>query len=652
MIKSGLKFDVDFSTLPRINGCIDWTNSVGLSIKFKSTQSDLFGNLLIKDYNYPKVTLEYRDTVLTPISIQSLLRSQLGNILRNFVKLWTYNVGEIVKTNSGKIKILEHVRLKNNCLGYKYECLIDGNIDYIYQSNLLKGLGCNVCSNQKIMIGVNDLWTTHPNIAKLLKNPDDGYIYSYGSTNKLIFICPDCGTERELAICKATSRGFRCNICGDGIPIGEKMIFSLLSLYTDDIEREKIFDWAKDKKYDFYSKKLNIIIEVFGSQHYKEEFSRIKTTKRKAKTLKEEQENDKIKRCLAIENGFSENNYIVIDSRVSELEYIKNNIINSNLCKYINLESCDWDYVYQRSLTSKMMEACKIYNETHQTTSQIAKILGLSTSTICKYLKRCAESKLCDYDSYKECHGHVENAINATKIKVICITTKEIFNSISSASRKYNVSTSHISQCCSYKRKTAGQLPDGTHLLWMYYDDYLDKPQEKIDEMIHNSLCRICNKIVCLNTKEIFNSYVEATNFYGFQNSQNISFCCNGKNHYAYKDKDGNKLIWVFYEDYLDMTQEDIEYKINLVNKPKKQKVKKTKKKQVYVYDKNKCFLKCYDSITDTSNKSVTDFGIKFNISNISEACNGKNNGLYKKHIFSYTPLESQSDYLLLCSNL
>ena len=35
--------------------------------------------------------------------------------------------------------------------------------------------------------------------------------------------------------------------------------------------------------------------------------------------------------------------------------------------KYINLEICDWEYVYQKSLASKMIEACNIYNETHKT---------------------------------------------------------------------------------------------------------------------------------------------------------------------------------------------------------------------------------------------------------------------------------------------
>lgn len=652
MVKGGLKFTVDFSTLPKLNGHIDWKKSIGLPILFQSTQEGLLGKLIIKKYNYPKVTLTYNGEELQPIGTQSLSRGSLGIILKKYVRLWNYDVGQVVETNSGKIRILEQVRLKCNQLGYKYECLIDGNIDYIYQSNLLKGLGCNVCSNQKVMVGINDLWTTHPYIAKFLKNPNDGYQYSHGSTKKLTFICPDCGAERELSIAKATLRGFKCNVCGDGIPLGEKMIFTLLSLYTDDTEREKCFDWATDKYYDFYSKKLNIIVEVFGSQHYNEEFSRIKDTKRKARSLVEEQKNDKLKMQLALDNGFTDDMYIIIDSRISELEYIKNSILNSHIDKFIDLDLCDWEYIYQKSLSSKMIEACNIYNATHQTTTQIAKILGLSPSTICDYLKKCAKSNLCDYNSYDACYGHVQNAINAKKIKVICLTTQEIFDSYASASRENNTSAAHIFQCCNGDRKTTGKLKDGTPLQWMRYEDYLNKSYEEITEIMESNLIKKVNKIICLNNKKVFTSYVEASQFYGFSSPQNISLCCNGKSYSAYKDENGNRLVWAFYEDYLHMSQEDIDYKISRVNVPKKPKIKRTKKKQVYVYDKNKHYLKRYNSVMDTSNNSIVDFGIKFNISNISEACNGKNNGLYKNHIFSYTPLESQNnDSLLLCAN-
>ena len=59
--------------------------------------------------------------------------------------------------------------------------------------------------------------------------------------------------------------------------------------------------------------------------------------------------------------------------------------------------------------------------------------------------------------------------------KVICLTTKKVFNTISEAKEYYNINGANISTCCKGKRKYCGKLEDGTPLEWMYYDDYLKK---------------------------------------------------------------------------------------------------------------------------------------------------------------------------------
>lgn len=48
-------------------------------------------------------------------------------------------------------------------------------------------------------------------------------------------------------------------------------------------------------------------------------------------------------------------------------------------------------------------------------------------------------------------------ALRKSNIKsVICIETKEVFESIEDASKKYNITASNISRCCNGIRKTAG----------------------------------------------------------------------------------------------------------------------------------------------------------------------------------------------------
>lgn len=61
--------------------------------------------------------------------------------------------------------------------------------------------------------------------------------------------------------------------------------------------------------------------------------------------------------------------------------------------------------------------------------------------------------------------------------------------------------------------------------------------------------------------------------------------------------------------------------------------------KEVYVYDKNKNFIKKYSSISELCRKSDTDFNEHFIISCVSRVCLNKR-AYYKNYIFSYVQLQ------------
>lgn len=67
-------------------------------------------------------------------------------------------------------------------------------------------------------------------------------------------------------------------------------------------------------------------------------------------------------------------------------------------------------------------------------------------------------------------------ADNPSSKKVICITTNEIFDSLTEASKKYNTYTTCISKnCMGVRLKSAGKHPEtGEPLVWMYYEKYLE----------------------------------------------------------------------------------------------------------------------------------------------------------------------------------
>ena len=57
--------------------------------------------------------------------------------------------------------------------------------------------------------------------------------------------------------------------------------------------------------------------------------------------------------------------------------------------------------------------------------------------------------------------------------KVICLTTGEIFDSITEAAKAKNTNNTSIGMVCTGKRKSAGITTDGIKLKWQYYKDYL-----------------------------------------------------------------------------------------------------------------------------------------------------------------------------------
>lgn len=177
--------------------------------------------------------------------------------------------------------------------------MVCGNKWSARPNNILNGgYGCPKCAlNNRTIIGMNDMWTTAPELAKCLENPEDGYKYSKSSKEKVNFICPDCGSLIKKKIIHHTyyNGGLKCPYCSDGMNIPNKFMSQILQFCNIDYEPEYIFDWAKDKRYDFYLPKYNAILEIMGGQHYQEN----NFISKQGRSLKEEQYNDTIKYGLA-----------------------------------------------------------------------------------------------------------------------------------------------------------------------------------------------------------------------------------------------------------------------------------------------------------------------------------------------------------------
>jgi len=318
-----------------------------------------------------------------------------------------------------------------------------------------RSIDCNQC---------NSLSITHPEIVKYLANKDDAYKFSKGSNKKILTKCPECGYEKEKSIYDFVLSHFNCSRCGDGISYPEKFTFNFLEQLKSNFKTQLTktsFDWCSNYKYDFYINNIYCVIETHGEQHYIEPNGNWDS-------LKKTQENDKNKEQLAKENGIK--NYIVIDCRISNLEWIKTSIMKSELPTLLNFKESDIDWLkcHEISCSSLVNVACNLWKNGINNTNKIALELKIDRTTAVKYLKQGAKLDWCDYDSKKE--SNIKN-----NKKIICLTTGEIFNSIINATKQYNLkSASSISACCTNVKKYAGKHPETSEkLTWMYYDEYI-----------------------------------------------------------------------------------------------------------------------------------------------------------------------------------
>ena len=334
---------------------------------------------------------------------------------------------------------------------------------YLYSASR-DGFGCPYCGGHRVLKGFNDLWTTRPDIACLLKNPEDGYMVTEHSNKKMWFQCPQCHTDAYKSVNLITSHGLYCHFCSDGMSYAEKFVKNLLDQLNIKYIKDNPLPWSGQKRYDFYISDLSLIIETHGSQHYEQ-------SKTFSRSLKEEQENDAYKKALAISNGIE--NYIELDCRMSDMEYIKNSIINSKISSFFNLSNVDWDECNNSTLTSNMILACNLFHN-GESIDDIINILSVTRSTLIKYLKKGNECGLCKYDAEVIQKNTRQNFVENRKRKVICLETKVVFDSIKSAADFYNISPTSISEVCNGKkhRKTAGKYH------WMFYDEYLLKNKE------------------------------------------------------------------------------------------------------------------------------------------------------------------------------
>ena len=446
--------------------------------------------------------------------------------------------------------------------------LPDGSSHIVYSKpDRIYNHKCPVCSGLQVCIGLNDIWTTNPDLGNLLANPDDGFKYMQNSNKHTDFQCPVCGY-----ICKDKSinqvnrdMDVRCPICKDGISYPNKFIFnSLLQIKDklDFLDREYRPKWCKFELkekirtgvYDIYLGINNkeYIIEMDGGFHEKLH------SKEKYYTLEDIKYIDSMKDKLAIEHNIE---MIRIDCSYDyhdRYKYILRNILNSKLSEILPLELIDFEEANIKSQKSLLVEACNLWNNGYAA-HEIMLELNIGKWLVSSYLKQGQKYNLCNNYSAQN------STIRSSGTKVTCVNTGISYSTIAEPSKIYNIDDKGILNCCRGNDFSAGKdLNTGEKLFWMYTDDYnkLNKREVikyLIDKKVKEYIENISGKpVYCTTTNEVFNSIMDAVRAYG-GNESGIRKCCRGEMKTSGTLQNGTRLTWVFLKDYVEINNMTME---------------------------------------------------------------------------------------------
>lgn len=222
-------------------------------------------------------------------------------------------------------------------------------------------------------------------------------------------------------------------------------------------------------------------------------------------------------------------------------EYIKTNIMSSELRNIIDLKAISFDKANSESLQSLLLTACNLWNE-GKSTQEISKIINICVGTTREYLKSGEKYGLCDYS--KEQNQYRQNRIK----RVVCLNTKEIFDNSSIAGEKIGIKMQCVQACCYGKTKSAGKIGN-TLLVWAYLEDYNNMTETDIKQKLIDAYS---NKVVCVTKNLLFLTSKDASEWVGVSTSA-ITKCCAKDTKSCGIDKDTNKpMHWMYYKEYIE----------------------------------------------------------------------------------------------------
>lgn len=384
-------------------------------------------------------------------SDNKITEEQIANYVSNNLPNFEYVVGGYI----------------NNCTHYNLKCKNCGGLTETTWTKLTYyGCICEHCSTTDEIIKKyphkRTIENSAPHLMQYFKEEDLHFTkkIAKGSKLKFDFVCPTCGAIKNTSVVSLSKRGFNCNMCGEYKSSPNRLISAFLNSFNIEYMQEKRFDWANRRVYDIYIPSVNLIIEMHGVQHYKEN-NLFKIS------LAEQIEIDKSKKQMATENGIS--NYIIIDASKNSYGFIMGNILNSGIVELLELDLENIDHnllklnCAQKSMLQEIVNEWNLFCENNEifTFAEFVRSSKYSKKTIRDNIKTAYEMGMVNKqisDITNENQGYISELRKSKGIPVAQFTKDNkyiaTFKTISEAERMTGVKS--IKDCLKGKNKTAG----------------------------------------------------------------------------------------------------------------------------------------------------------------------------------------------------
>lgn len=404
--------------LPKKRSLVSWKYSEGFDVKF--TYNGIEGVVNILKYENGFLYLKYLDKPIFKISTGNFMYCKLGTLVgkEKIEYNFKYKIGDnIIGENVHKTIINRYVdKDKNGWIikKYLYHCNICGADDMIGAETTMLKNKCTCCTNREAKLGINTIYDTDKWMIPIINDDEFCKTHTHGCSDKIYPTCPDCGEISKESI-KISNiyryKKMKCKCCGDGVKFPNKFAFNILEQLGVDFIAEYSPKWIGRKSYDFYIPSLNLILEMDGGFHNKD-------NKMSGQTKEESREIDDYKDKLAKEHGIEvvriDCDYYILTERAT---YIKQNILNSKLSTLFDLNKINWDTVEIFALSNRVKEACDLWNSgAFTTTTELSKYMKISR--VSSYLKIGNKYGWCIYNPYIESHNTIISNANSNSKEV------------------------------------------------------------------------------------------------------------------------------------------------------------------------------------------------------------------------------------------